>query len=41
MKEQSYHKIEAEFGLSMPKNPYNNFLFDHTDGYEFLSIFLG
>ena len=29
MEEQSYHKIEARFGLSMPKNRYNNLLFDH------------
>ena len=40
MKEQSEHKIKARFGLSMPKNPYNNLLFDHIDGFEFFSIFL-
>ena len=39
MKEQSKHKIEARFGLSMPKNPYNNLLFDHIDGFQFFSIF--
>ena len=36
MKEQSWHKI---FGLSMPKNPYINLLFDHTDGFDFFLIF--
>ena len=39
MKEQSEHKIEARFGLSMPKNPYNNLLFDHIDEFEFFLIF--
>ena len=39
MKEQSQHKIEARFGLSMPKNPYENLLFDNNDGFEFFSIF--
>ena len=39
MKEQSKHKIEARFGLSMPKNPYNNLLFDHIDRFEFFLIF--
>ena len=39
MKEQSKHKTEARFGLSMPKNPYNNLLFDHIDGFEFFLIF--
>ena len=39
MKEQSYHKIEARFGLSIPKNPYNNLLFDHINGFEFVLIF--
>ena len=39
MKEQSKHKTEARFGLSMPKNPYNNLLFDHIDGFEFSLIF--
>ena len=41
MKEQSKHKIEAKFGLRMPKNPYNNLLFNHIDGFEFFLIFLG
>ena len=40
MKEQSEHKIEARFGLSMPINPYNNILFNHIDGFEFFLIFL-
>ena len=31
---------QHRFGLTMPKNPYNNFLFDHIDGFEFLLIFL-
>ena len=35
MKEQSQHKIEARFGLSMLKNP---ILFDHIDGFEFFFI---
>ena len=39
MKEQRWHKIEARFGLRMPKNPYNNLLFDHIDGFEFFKIF--
>ena len=39
MKEQSKHKIEAGFGRSMPKNPYNNLMFDHNDGFEFFSNF--
>ena len=38
MKEQRKHKIEARFGLCMPKNPYNNILFDHVDGFEFFSF---
>ena len=38
-KEQSKHKIEARFGLSMLKNPYNNILFDHIDGFELVLIF--
>ena len=29
----------GQFGLSMPKNPYNNLLFDHIDGFEFFTIF--
>ena len=33
-------KTEARFGLSMPKNPYINLLFDHIDGFEFFFIFL-
>ena len=41
MKEQSKHKIEARFGLSMPKNPYNNLLFDQIDGFEYFLIFWG
>ena len=41
MKEQSKHKIEARFGLSMPENPYSNLLFDHIDGFEFFLNFLG
>ena len=40
MKEQSEHKIEAIFGLSMLKNPYNNFLHDHINGIEFLLFFV-
>ena len=39
MKEQSWHKTEARFGLSMPKTPYNNLLLDHIDGFEFFLIF--
>mgnify|MGYP001798506235 CR=1 FL=1 len=39
MKEQSKHKTEARIGLSMPENPYNNFLFYHIDGFEFFLIF--
>ena len=39
MKEQSNHKTKARFGLSMPKNPHNNLLFDHIDGFEFFLIF--
>ena len=31
-------KIEARFGLSMPKNPYNDLLFDHIDGLKFFLI---
>ena len=27
--EQSQPKIKTRFGLSVPKNPYNIFLFDH------------
>ena len=38
MKEQSWHKTEARFGLSMPKNPYNNLSFDHIDGFKFFLI---
>ena len=30
--------MEARFGLSMPKNPYNNFLFEHINGFEFSLI---
>ena len=41
MKEQSQDKIEARFGLSMLKNPYNNLLFDHIDRFEFFLIFWG
>ena len=40
MMEQSQHKIEARFGLSMLKNPCNSLLFDHIDGFEFFLIFL-
>ena len=39
MKEQSYHKTEARFGLSMPKNPYNYLMFDHIDGLKLFLIF--
>ena len=39
MKEQSYHKLEARFGLSMPKNPFNNLLLDHINEFEFFLIF--
>ena len=39
MKEQIKHKTEARFGLSMPKNPYNNLMFDHIGGFEFFLIF--
>ena len=39
MKEKSKHKIKARFGLSMPKNPCNNLLFDLIDGFEFFLIF--
>ena len=39
MKGQSKLKTEARFGLSMPKNPYNNLLFDHIDGFKFFLIF--
>ena len=39
MKEESLHKAEDRFGLSMPKNPYNNLLFDHIDGIEFILVF--
>ena len=35
MQEQSKHKIEARFGLSMPKIPYTNLSFDYIDGCEF------
>ena len=40
MTEQSKHKMEARFGLSMLKNPYNNLLLNHIDGFELFSIFL-
>ena len=39
MKEQSKHKNEAIFWLSIPKNPYNNILFGHKDGFEIFLIF--
>ena len=39
MKEQSEHTKEGRFGLSMPKNPYSNPLFDHIDGFEIFLIF--
>ena len=39
MKEQSKHKMETKFELSMLKNPYNNLLFDHIDGFEIFSFF--
>ena len=39
MKEQSKHKIEARFELSMLENPFNNLLFDHIAGSEFFLIF--
>ena len=39
MEEQSYNKTEARFGFSMLKNPYDNILFDHIDGFEFFLIF--
>ena len=35
MTEQSKHKIEARFGLRMPKNPYNHLFFDRFDEFEF------
>ena len=38
MKEQSKHKTEAKFGLSMPKNRYNNFFIDNVDEFEFFLI---
>ena len=39
MIEPSQRKTEARFALSMPKNPYNNPLFDHIDGFEYFIIF--
>ena len=38
MKEQGKHKTEAKFGLSMPKNRYNNFFLDNVDEFEFFLI---
>ena len=35
MKEQNKPNIEARFWDSMPKNPYNNVLFYHIDGFDF------
>ena len=40
MKEQSKHKIEARFELSMLENPFNNLLFNYIKGSEFFLIFL-
>ena len=37
MQEYRLHKMRTRFGLSMPKNPYNNLLFEHIDGFEFFS----
>ena len=37
MKEQSKHKTEARFGLSMPKTPITTF-FDHVDGFKFFGF---
>ena len=31
--------LAARFGLSMPKNPYNNPFFDRIDTFEFFLIF--
>ena len=39
MKEQSLHKVEVRFGLSMPNNRYNNLLLVHIDGVELILIF--
>ena len=39
MKEQSYYKLEATFGLGIPKKPSNNLLLDHINGFEFFLIF--
>ena len=39
MKEQSKHKIEAIFGLGIPKNPYNYILFGNVNGFEIFLIF--
>ena len=40
MKEQSKHKIEAKYGLSMLKHPYNSLLFDYRyiGGFDFFLI---
>ena len=32
------NKTEARFGLNMPKNPYNNLLFDHIDGFKLFCV---
>ena len=39
MKAQIWHKIEAKFEFSMPKNLYDNILVDDIDGFEFFFIF--
>ena len=36
---KSGQEPEARFGLSMPKNPYNNLLYDHINGFEFFLVF--
>ena len=41
LKEQNWHQKDAKFGLSMPKKPSNNLLFDHIDALEFFLFFLG
>ena len=35
MKEQSYYKVEARFGLSIPKKTSHILLLDHINGFEF------
>ena len=36
MSQQRQPKVEARFALIMPGNPYDDFLYNHTDGFEFL-----